>query len=68
LASTAGQTVLLEYVEGKPMDQVGWGRASKADIHAMLRFHTGEVPLRGGSPYIAERYAAPIAKRNPCPR
>ena len=32
VASTASQTVLLEYVEGKPMSEVGWGRASKADI------------------------------------
>ncbi len=63
IASTAGQTVLLEYVEGKPMDQVGWGRASKADIQAMLRFHPVKFRYEVGSPYIAERYAAPVAKR-----
>jgi 4-phytase/acid phosphatase len=63
VASTAGQTVLLEYVEGKPMDQVGWGRASKADIQAMLRFHPVKFHYEVGAPYIAERYAAPIAKR-----
>jgi 4-phytase/acid phosphatase len=62
VASTAGQTVLLEYVEGKPMDQVGWGRASKADIQAMLRFHTAKFHYEVGAPYIAERYAAPVAK------
>jgi 4-phytase/acid phosphatase len=44
------------------MDQVGWGRASKADIQAMLRFHTVKF-LRGRlASYVAERYAAPIAK------
>jgi 4-phytase/acid phosphatase len=63
IASTGGQTVLLEYVEGKPMDQVGWGRASKADIQAMLRFHPVKFHYEVGAPYIAERYAAPIAKR-----
>jgi 4-phytase/acid phosphatase len=63
IASTGGQTVLLEYVEGKPMDQVGWGRASKADIQAMLRFHPVKFNYEVGAPYIAERYAAPIAKR-----
>jgi 4-phytase/acid phosphatase len=62
VASTAGQTVLLEYVEGKPMDQVGWGRASKADIQAMLRFHPVKFHYEVGSPYVAERYAAPVAK------
>ena len=62
VASTAGQTVLLEYVEGKPMAEVGWGRASKADIQAMLRFHPVKFHYEVGAPYIAERYAAPIAK------
>ncbi len=63
IASTAGQTVLLEYVEGKPMDQVGWGRASKADIRAMLRFHTVKFHYEVGAPYVADRYAAPVAKQ-----
>ena len=63
IASTAGQTILLEYVEGKPMDQVGWGRASKADIHAMLRFHPVKFRYEARSPYVAERYAAPVARR-----
>jgi 4-phytase/acid phosphatase len=63
VASTAGQTVLLEYVEGKPMNEVGWGRASKADIQAMLRFHPVKFRYEVSSPYIAERYAAPIARR-----
>ncbi|MFT4253358.1 MAG: histidine-type phosphatase [Caulobacter sp.] len=62
VASTAGQTVLLEYVEGKPMEEVGWGRASKADIQAMLRFHPVKFHYEVGAPYIAERYAAPVAK------
>lgn len=62
IASTAGQTVLLEYVEGKPMNEVGWGRASKADIQAMLRFHPVKFHYEVGAPYIAERYAAPVAK------
>ncbi|MGH1559346.1 hypothetical protein ACRAWD_20055 [Caulobacter segnis] len=62
IASTAGQTILLEYVEGKPMSEVGWGRVSKADIQAMLRFHPVKFHYEVGAPYIAERYAAPVAK------
>ncbi|MET3667657.1 histidine-type phosphatase [Caulobacter sp. 1776] len=62
IASTAGQTVLLEYVEGKPMSEVGWGRASKADIQAMLRFHTVKFRYEVGPAYVADRYAAPLAK------
>ncbi|WP_297510810.1 histidine-type phosphatase [uncultured Caulobacter sp.] len=62
IASTAGQTLLLEYVEGKPMAEVGWGRASKADIQALLRFHTVKFRYEVGPPYVAQRYAAPVAK------
>ncbi|KRB52889.1 MAG: histidine-type phosphatase [Pseudomonadota bacterium] len=63
IASTAGQTVLLEYLEGKPMDQVGWGRASKADIGSLLNFHTTKFFYETRTPYVAERYAAPVARR-----
>lgn len=63
VASTAGQTILLEYVEGKPMNEVGWGRASKADIQAMLRFHTLKFHYEVGAPYVAERYGAPVAQK-----
>ncbi len=44
-ASTAAQVLLLEYAEGKPMDQVGWGRATPADIAAFSRFHALEFQL-----------------------
>lgn len=63
VASTGGQTVLLEYLEGRPMSEVGWGRASKADIQAMLRFHTLKFHYEVGAPYVAERYAAPVAQK-----
>ncbi|MBL8521768.1 MAG: histidine-type phosphatase [Betaproteobacteria bacterium] len=63
MASTAAQTLLLEYVEGKPMAEVGWGRANKADIQALLRFHATKFRYEVRSPYVAERYAAPLARR-----
>ena len=45
------------------MSEVGWGRASKADIAAMLRFHTTKFYVEARAPYVAERAAAPIATR-----
>lgn len=63
VASTASQTVLLEYLEGKPMSEVGWGRASKAEIRQMLRFHTTKYLFEARAPYVAERVAAPIARK-----
>lgn len=44
-ASTAAQILLLEYAEGKPMKDVGWGRATAADITAFSRFHALEFAL-----------------------
>jgi 4-phytase / acid phosphatase len=33
------EDILLEYVDGKPMSDVGWGRASAADITAIMPIH-----------------------------
>jgi 4-phytase/acid phosphatase len=44
-ASTAAQILLLEYTDGKPMTQVGWGRATAADITALSHFHALEFRL-----------------------
>ncbi|WP_179506153.1 MULTISPECIES: histidine-type phosphatase [unclassified Sphingomonas] len=44
-ASTAAQILLLEYAEGKPMHDVGWGRASAADVTALSQFHALEFAL-----------------------
>ncbi len=44
-ASTAAQILLLEYAEGKPMADVGWGRASAADVTALSAFHAVEFAL-----------------------
>jgi 4-phytase/acid phosphatase len=60
LASTAAQILLLEYTDGKPMDQVGWGRASKADIEAVLAFHPLEYDIVARPAYVAQRGAAPF--------
>jgi 4-phytase/acid phosphatase len=62
-ASTAGQTILLQYLEGMPMRSVGWGRTSKRDIRTMLRFHPIKFRYETRPAYVAERVAAPIARR-----
>lgn len=57
---TAAHTLLLEYVEGKPMPQVGWGRATEADIEVLSKIHAAEFDLLYRTPYIAHRGATPI--------
>ena len=63
LGSTAGQILLLEYGEGKPMAEVGWGRATKADIAAASALHAVEYRVLVRPAYVAARNSALIAKR-----
>lgn len=72
--STAGQTILLQYLEGMPLASVGWGRASPADIRTILNLHTVKARLEDRPAYVAERAGAPLAReilaglRAPTPR
>ncbi|WP_294238414.1 histidine-type phosphatase [uncultured Sphingomonas sp.] len=53
-ASTAAQILLLEYAEGKSMAEVGWGRATPADIGRIAEFHATEFRLLARPHYIAK--------------
>lgn len=44
-ASTAAQILLLEYADGKPMREVGWDRATAADVTALSEFHAIEFAI-----------------------
>lgn len=60
-ASTAAQILLLEYADGKPMKDVGWGRATAADVTALSAFHALEFRLLARPPHIAAANLAGIA-------
>lgn len=60
-ASTAAQILLLEYAEGKPMAEVGWGRATPADIERLGVFHAEEFRLLARPHYVAKANMAGIA-------
>jgi 4-phytase/acid phosphatase len=62
-ASTAAQILLLEYAEGKPAKEVGWGRATTADITAFGAFHALEFRLLAQPPYIAAHNLAGLSPR-----
>lgn len=62
-ASTAAQILLLEYAEGKPAQEVGWGRATAADVTALGAFHALEFRLLARPPYIAARNMAGLSPR-----
>ncbi|RYG13147.1 MAG: histidine-type phosphatase [Burkholderiales bacterium] len=63
IASTASQTFLLEYLEGMPMQDVAWGRLTRAQIEDVLQLHTLKFYYEGRAPYVAARAASPLAAR-----
>lgn len=62
VASTASQTFLLEYLEGMPMKDVGWGRVTRPEIEQLLRFHPLKFKYSNRPDYVARFAGAPIAK------
>ena len=60
IGSTASQVLLLEYADGKPMNEVGWGRATKADIRDLLSLHALEFRLVARPKAIADFAARPL--------
>jgi 4-phytase / acid phosphatase len=65
LATTASlaEDLLLEYAEGMPRSDVGWGRAgSAADIAAVMPLHERAFKLYFGDSYRAARDGAPMAR------
>lgn len=61
-ASSAAQTFLLEYLEGMPMSRVGWGRITRPEIEALLRFHPLEFRYSSRPRFVAAAAAGPIAR------
>ncbi|WP_448664216.1 histidine-type phosphatase [Sphingomonas sp. CJ20] len=60
-ASTAAQILLLQYADGKPMAQVGWGRASAADIAALAELHAVEFRILARPRLVAKANLGLIA-------
>ncbi len=65
LADSASLTenLFLEYVQGMPQSEVGWGRAgSEADIAAIMPLHEISSDLMRRTPYIATHNGALMAR------
>jgi 4-phytase/acid phosphatase len=56
------EDLLLEYADGKPMHDVGWGRASAADIASVMRLHEHTFDLLRDTAYLTGRRGAPMAR------
>lgn len=56
------EDLLLEYVDGKPMSEVGWGRASAADIATVMAIHERAFDAVRDNAYVTDRRAATMAR------
>jgi 4-phytase / acid phosphatase len=63
IASTSAETLFLEYADGKPMAEVGWGRATPAQLSQVLRLHTEAFDLMQRTPYLARKMGSPLLHR-----
>ncbi|MFI4974608.1 MAG: histidine-type phosphatase [Caulobacterales bacterium] len=62
-SSSLAEDLLLEYAEGMPASQVGWGRAgSQSVIAEVMAAHERFTRLTRQNVYFAGRYGAPMAR------
>lgn len=63
LGATLSEILLLEYAEGKPSAEVGFGRIDRVGLLAALALHPAEFDLLHRTSYVATRGAAPLLHR-----
>jgi 4-phytase/acid phosphatase len=61
LALSLTDSLLLEYAEGMPMAEVGWGRLSPADLTQLLQLHAIAFNLVAGTSYPARAQGSNLA-------
>ncbi|HZZ87310.1 MAG TPA: histidine-type phosphatase [Caulobacteraceae bacterium] len=61
-AGSLAEDLLLEYGDGKPMSDVGWGRATAADIAAVMPLHERVYAQMRATPPVVFHRGAPMAR------
>ncbi|HWE45342.1 MAG TPA: histidine-type phosphatase [Caulobacteraceae bacterium] len=56
------ENLLLEYENSLPMDQVGWGRVSRADLDVVMAAHRRVSDIERAAPMVASRRGGPMAR------
>ena len=59
--ATLAENLLLEYENGLPEGQVGWGRVTRADLDTVMPVHDLAADLTRATPYLAARHGGPLA-------
>lgn len=62
-ASTFVEILLLEYANGFPQSEVGWGRITRDQMSEVFRLHTMAFDLEQRTPYIAKRQGSVILRK-----
>jgi 4-phytase/acid phosphatase len=60
LGGSLSETLALEYADGKPMSEVGWGRASREQITTLLALHAQEFAVTARPAAIARAGSAKL--------
>jgi 4-phytase/acid phosphatase len=63
LGADFAEHLLLEYTEGMPMEQVGWGRVTRADLDQLMEMNTRYHDFMLRTPYSAQVVASHLADR-----
>ena len=61
LGADFAENFLLQYTEGMPMAQVGWGRVSRADLNDLMQMNTQYHDFMLRTPYGAQVAASDLA-------
>jgi 4-phytase/acid phosphatase len=63
LASTFSEDLLLEYSEGMPLADVGWGQVDEAEVRRLIALHTQYFDLMHRTPALASIESAPMLRQ-----
>jgi 4-phytase/acid phosphatase len=63
VASTFAELLLLEYANGFPQSDLGWGRISRGEMTRVFRLHTTAFDLEQRTRYIAGRQGSALVKK-----
>jgi 4-phytase/acid phosphatase len=63
LGADFAENFLLQYTEGLPMNQVGWGRVSRAKLDELMEMNTRYHDFILRTPYYAQEAAGPLARK-----
>ncbi len=62
VSASLAENLLLEYAQGLPSDQVGWGRAGQATLERILPLHNIASTVTRRTPYLASHNGALLAQ------